>query len=260
MSKFTEKLKQLRRAEPQPMGFAVNKIAAENPKLQMVIRFNAGSVENVSGFLDSADAAIIEIRKAGDIDRMNEVCGIRDGLPGGGWIGEAEEEVIQKVMDSSCDFLVFSPLAPLSVTKNDKVGRILELDASLNEGLLRTANDLPVDAILVDGPGEENVLNINRLMIIQRLLYLVGKPVLVAVPVGISDSSLQSLWDMGITGVVVDAAGGESGEKLSSLRAEIDKLAPPAYRKKARVSPVLPGIQPQAPKPSEEGGEEEEEE
>jgi hypothetical protein len=128
----------------------------------------------------------------------------------------------------------------------------------LSEGLLRTASDLPVDAVLVSTKESENTLTFNRLMLIQRLAYVVNKPILVPVAAGSLQIELQALWDMGISGIVVELSDDKSAEKLADLRQSVDKLVQPS-RKKSKTTAILPRVQPEAPV-SEEGEEEEEEE
>jgi hypothetical protein len=260
MSRFIDKLKHLCQVGPQPMGFMVSKASSEKPKMQLVACLATENLDKVSDGLNSADAALIVIAKSDDIGTLEKVCQLKDGVPGGGWLKASNGGTLKKVLNATCDFVVFPSSAPLTVTQKDKLGRVLELDASLNEGLLRTANDLPVDAILVSGKEAEISLTLNRLMLIQRLVYLVNKPILVSIPNSLTGVELQALWDMGISGVVVDVVDEKSAEKLVELRKAVEKLNPAAFCKKARLSAILPRLQPEAEKPAEEEEGDEEDE
>ncbi len=258
MSRLIDKLTKMRQSEPQPLGFMLGRGAAEKPKLQLIASVSVGNLDAVSSGLKPADSVIIEITKADDTGALEKVCQDKDVAPGGGWLKATNGGTLKKLMNTACDFAVFQPTAQLSVVHKDKIGRVLELDPSLSEGLLRAANELPVDAVLVSGKESENALTLNRLMLIQRLAYMVNKPILVPVLINSTEPELQALWDMGIGGVIVAVEDEKSIEKLSELRKAIDKLVPPA-RKKGKSTAILPRVQSEAPKP-EEGEEEEEDE
>jgi hypothetical protein len=263
MSRFIDKLNRLFKAEPQPMGFMTSRATIESPKMQLVVCLAADVLEKVSGALEPADAILIEVTKADDIDALEKVCLAKQGVPGGGWLRSASSGTLEKALKAACDFWVFPPTTPLSLTQKDKVGRILEVDFSLSEGLLRTANDLPIDAVLASVKKEDIALNLNRLMLIQRLIYMIQKPVMIFVPDGLSAKELQALWDIGISGAIVQVTDETAGEKLAGLRKAIGELKAPAFRKKSRFGPMLPRMQQDAPEPPEEeeedgGGEEDE--
>jgi hypothetical protein len=261
MSKFIKKLTQIRQCEPQPMGFVLGKTCPEKSNMQLVAYLTADSPEKVIGGLSSADAALVEVTKADDIGLLEKICQIKDGVPSGAWLKASNANTLKKTLNVNCDFTVFPASASLSSTQKDKMGRVLELDASLSEGFLRTANDLPVDAVMVFNKDEENSLTLHRLMVIQRLVYMINKPILVSVPANITGAELQPIWDVGIAGVIVEVSDEKSLENLEDIHKAIEKLAPPAFRKKSKGSPVLPRMQMEPEKPAEEeGGEEEEDE
>jgi hypothetical protein len=78
-------------------------------------------------------------------------------IPWGGWLKEAGGEETKAV--AGCDFVVFPLVTALATLQDTMVGKILEIDALLGEGLLKTINSLPVDAVLVTSEQEkENLL------------------------------------------------------------------------------------------------------
>ncbi len=258
MSRLIDKLTRIHQNEPQPIGFMFGKAAAEKPRMQIIACLTADNLETLSEGLNSADAALIEINKSDDISALDKVCETKNGMPGGGSLKTSSSGTLKKAINAACDFVVFPGTIPFTLTQKDKMGRILEMDTNLSEGFLRTANDLPIDAVLAFSKGEDNLLTMNRLMLFQRLVYMINKPVLVSVPDNLSDAELQAVWDIGISGVVVELADEKSIERLAELHKAIDKLAPPAFRKKVRGSAIIPRMQPEPEKPAEEEGGEEE--
>ena len=166
---------------------------------------------------------------------------------------------LKKALNSGCDFVIFSVEAPLSLTKDEKMGKVLEVETGLSDILLRTIGDLPVDAVMALEKEVEEILTLNRLMNLQRLIYLINKPLLVSVPLSFSTDELQALCDMGVKGVVVEVADAKAAEKLADLRQAIEKLKKPTPRKKDKMSATVPHLQAEAPQVEEEEEEEEEE-
>jgi hypothetical protein len=258
MSRLIEKLTRIRQSEPQPMGFRLGQSASEKPRLQLVACFNSENMEKLSAVADTADAIMIEVTGSEDLDALEKVCQSKDKMIGGGWLKISGSGTLKKAFNDACDFMVFPPATAVNLIPREKVGCVLELDASLSEGLLRTANDLPVDAVLIFGKDIENTLTLNRLMLVQRVAYMLNKPILMSVPTGYSQAEMQAIWDIGVSAVVVEISAEKQLEKLAELRKIIDKLAPPASRKKDRTRAILPRLQAE-PEPEEEGEEEEEE-
>jgi len=112
----------------------------------------------------------------------------------------------------------------------------------MDDGLLRAANDLPVDAVLIadtyEGGGS---LVWHQLMIYQHLANFISKPLIVPVPAAITGVELKALWEAGVDGVIVemDDAG---AEELKNLRQAIDTLPPRSARKRGKADALLPHL------------------
>jgi hypothetical protein len=261
MSRLIDNLTHIRQNEPQPIGFAaLGRATAEKPRMQLIAYLKANDLDDFSEVLNSADAVLMEIGRADDISALEKACETNKNTPIGGRLKASNAETLKKAANVACDFVVFAGTIPLTLTQKEKMGRILELDTSMNERFLRAAGDLPIDAVLVFDKSEDNSLTVNRLIFFQYLVNSINKPILVSVPVNFTQAELQALWDIGISGVVVELADKESTEKLAGISTAIKSLAPPAFRKKFKASATLPRMQPEPEKPPEEEGDEEEEE
>lgn len=258
MSRLIEKLTKQRQAEPQPMGFFVSKPKVEKPKLQLIAELAADDWEKKWAGLKAVDALMLDVTKVDDLNIVEKVCQDKETAPAGAWLKSSSAAVVKKALNIECDFAVFSSTAPAALTQKEKLGRIIEIDINWTEGLLRAVGELPLDALAVNGKAADLVLNINRLIYIQRLLNAVNKPLLVAIPDNLTGPELQSLWDMGVSGVLVEVSDAKSAASLDELRAEIDKLESPAFRKKAKTMAILPRTQPEAPAPPEHEEEDDE--
>jgi hypothetical protein len=100
---------------------------------------------------------------------------------------------------------------------------------------------LSIDAVLL-GPVSEDQsrLTVHQLMIYERLAAGAGKHLLAAMPPGLSIDDIESLWVLGVRGVVVDLAVKNPEQRLSEVKEAIQKL--PTTRKKLgeKISASLP--------------------
>ena len=257
MSRLIDKLTKIRQIESQPMGFALGRVTSESSRMQLLAYLSSENVNKLFDSVSSADAILVEITKSDSVATLEKLCRSKNGAPTGGWLKTSASGTLKKALNITCDFIIFPSDTELNVIPKEKVGRILVVEASWSEGLLRTINDLPVEAVLLAGSEAEATLTLNRLMLFQRLIYMVNKPVLVSTPANLTDTELQALWDMGISGIVIQVSDDESAKGLSELHKYIERLAPPAFRKKNRASAILP--RPSVEEPKTEENEEEDE-
>jgi hypothetical protein len=260
MSRLIKKLNCVRQPEPQYMGFIPNDVSLEKSRMQIIAQVKAEILENIGDQLKSADGVLIESTAAADNKAAEKFCQSEDSIPAGRRIKDIGEKSLKKVLESPCDFVVFDATVPVSVTKNKKVGRILELDINLNEGILRTVSELPVDAAIISIDSEGSSLTIQNLMLIQRVANMVNKPILVSVSDEISVVELQSLWDIGICGLVFRISDQKSVGNLKDILDKIANLETPSFKKKSKMTAILPQSRTEKAAIEEDDGEEEEDE
>lgn len=263
MSRFIDKLKRLSRAEPQPIGFRATQPVSPKLKIQLVASLAQESVESLADYVIGADAGLLRISKLSSGSKtMQKMCQALSDIPWGGRLEGSGLEDIKEMAKVGCDFIVFpATTTPLAIPQNDEVGKILEVEASLSEGLLRTANELPIDAVLIAGEEREGYfLTWQHLMLCRRFADLLTKPLLVSIPSNITAGELQALWAAGVEGVVVAVTLGQPQDRLKELRQVIDKLAFPSLRKREKAEPLLPRISREPSIVTHEEEEEEEEE
>ncbi len=245
MSRLIDKLTRIRKIEPQPMGFMTSKPAVEKQRMQIIAYLNNENKGAFSSFADSVDAVMIDVARADDLDALEKICQSGEKVIGGGWLKASAAGTIKKAFNAACDFMVFPPATAVNLVPKEKLGAVLELDASLGDGLLRTVNDLPVEAVLIFGKEAEETLTLNRLMLVQRIAYMINKPILMSVSASYSQVELQAIWDVGISAVVVESPDERSAEKLAELRKLTEKLTSPASHKRDRMRAILPVLQPE---------------
>ena len=261
MSRFIDKLNQVSQAVPQPMGFKAVTPVSSTPKMLLVASLARADVEGLADYVAGADAGLLVVSKPGSgVSTFKKISQAVPAIPWGGWLRGVESKEIEQVVEAGCDFVVF-PVATTSLTivQNKEVGKILEVEASLSEGLLKAVDELPAEAVLINGEKKEG-LTWHHLMLFQRFADLLTKPLLVSIPSNATANELQALWEAGVAGVIVEAGAGQPVEGVSSLRQVIDKLTFPPQRKRGKPEALLPYIGPERGTVAEEEEEEEEEE
>jgi len=200
-------------------------------------------VGSLADYVVGADAGLLHLPKSSSVAKtLKEISQAISDIPWGGWLKNIDKGEIKQMAKTGCDFVVF-PAAntPLALLQNDETGKILKVEKSLSDGLLRTVNELPVDAVLIAAEQEgEYFLTWHHLMLFQRFADLLTKPLLVSVPSNIIANELQALWEAGVDGVVIEVGAGQSADRLKRLRQVIDKLAFPSRHKRGKAEALLP--------------------
>ena len=245
MSQFIDRLNRVSRVTPQAMGFRVTRLVPEKPRILLIASLAGAGAGGLANYVAGADAGLLRIPKLSPgAKTLKEISQAAPDIPWGGWLRDINEGGIKQMAKAGCDFVVF-PAAntPLALPQNDEVGKVLEVESSLSDGLLRTANELPVDAVLIaSGQEGEHFLTWHHLMLFQHFADLLTKPLLASTPPDVTANELLALWKAGVDGVVIEAEAGQPVDRLKELRQAIDKLVFPSQRKREKAEALLPHI------------------
>jgi len=225
------------------MGFRTAQAASSKPKLLLVASLANANIEGLAKYMSGADAGLLHISKLSTgLKALKKISQIVPDIPWGGWLREIGKERIKRRVKVDCDFLIFPVNTNLAIPQDDKVGRILEVDVSLSEGLLRAVEGLPVDAVLIGSEQEEdNFLAWHHLLLFQHFADLLTKPLLISAPSNVTADELEALWRAGVDGLIVEVGVEQPAERLTELRQAIDKLIFPS-RKREKKEALLPHI------------------
>jgi hypothetical protein len=245
MSRLIDALNRVAKAVPQPMGFRAVRPDSSEPRILLIA--SLAKIEDASHLADGtdgADAVLLRLDKSGlAASTLKKIAASLPNIPWGGWLDDIGNKKMATLVEAGCDFVVFPAASRVLATPQDnKVGKILQVEPSLGEGLLKAVNDMPVDAVLAAHVCEvgEPILW-HHLMILQRLANLLSKPLLVTAPLEITAGEIKALWEAGADGVVLEADTGHL-ERLKELRQSIGKLKFPASRKRGKAEALLPRI------------------
>ena len=260
MSRFIDKLNQVSRGVPQSMGFKRAQPVSDKLKILLIASLAEVS-DGLADYVTGADAGLLRIPESNSGSKiLKEITQATPDIPWGEWLRNTGQNNIKQVAKTDCDFVVFPAVnTPLALLQNDEIGKIIEVESSLSEGLLRAVNELPVDAVLITAEqGEEYSLTWHHLMLFQRFADLLTKHLLVSIPPNVTASELQALWEAGVDGVVIEVGAGQPADRLKKLRQAIDKLTFPSQHKRGKTEALLPHIGGESSIVTEEDEEEEE--
>jgi hypothetical protein len=167
---------------------------------------------------------------------------------------EASDSVdVKAIEEAGADFVVFSLDTPVEALADTKLGKVLRVDSSLGDTLLRSLNVLAVDVVLLSVDAKSGALTFQDLMAIHRIAGMLSKPSLVTLPAPLTKKTLTAVWNSGVDGVVVSASGAE----LKTLRETINSLEYRTPPKREHLA-IVPHHTPEPEEAEDEGGEEDE--
>ncbi len=234
MSKFIDRLTRVSQGAPQPMGFRMGKASQGNPKMLLVACLEEGGGGSPS--LSGAEAGLVAVSSVDGGAQAFKKASAAEDMPWGVWLRGAGAAAAKK---TDADFMVFPAAGtPLTAIKGGKMGKVLEVEASLSEGLMRTVDGLPVDAVLLVCDEGNYSITVAHLMLFRRCSDAIGKPVLLKAPAGLRADELRVLWEVGVCGIVVTAKATE----ISRLGRLIEKTTFSAAARRPSENAILPPL------------------
>jgi hypothetical protein len=238
MSKFVDKLQSLSKSSTTPIGFHPSVSELKNPSMVLIVGLSGTQVKEAKIAADvNADAGLIlsEGASAKVVKQMVEAVG---DIPLGVFVKGMNEEKINELASSGCDFVVFDIRIPATVLHKEGVGKFLMIEPSLDQGLVRTINSLEVDGVFISSKSGESFVAVEHLLVCRRFVELLEKPVIMALPSLVTKAELTSLWQVGINGIIAPST--QSVEALAGLKKMIGELPKRARGKRAKAGVVLP--------------------
>ncbi|MFC1935062.1 hypothetical protein ACFLXZ_01960 [Chloroflexota bacterium] len=246
MSQLINKLKAITKSAPQPIGFHKAQPVLPKPKMLLITSLpQPTSNARLADYAKDSDAILLRFDKSSEKNGgQPEPVHSLPNIPWGKWIEDVDEKDARKMTDAGCDFAVFPPNSTVSALgQGKKIGKILQIESSIGDGLLRTLNELPVDAVLIPaGKDKETRLTWRHLMLFQRSANILTKPLLVTLPPNITANEIRLLWEAGIDGIIITTGDDLQENKPAELRraiAELDRLPP---RKRGKTEALLPHV------------------
>ncbi len=253
MSRFADKLKNALQVAPPAMGFFRSAQASTKPRMLLVAWAGLDEVEKSPAMLEGADAAVLVPSKAPAARTLKGLGKSLCDIPWGLW-SEGDGQNLKALDSAGVDFVVFPPeKMPLATTCEEKPGRVVGIPLDLQDSLVRTVSELPVDAVIINSPGTAP-LTFQDLMRFRRLGDWISKPLLAVVPALLTEGEIKALWDAGIDALVVSLTA-ENQATFKELRATLGGLTLTTKRKWMKARAIVPVVRQEEAKPEpDEGG------
>jgi hypothetical protein len=244
MSRLIDEFKKASRGTLPAMGFRTAHSAGPVPKMLLIAGLGAGALKGPAIEPGGAHATLIRFTGAAPTAKTTQQ--IATSLPDIPWGFSLEDDNDKKaaaLIKAGADFMVFPAASRISAIPGDeKLGKILQVESSMDDGLLRAINDLPVHAALIADTYEGGgTLVWHQLMIYQHLANFISKPLIVPVPASITEAEVKMLWDTGVDGIIVEADTAAAAD-LKALRQTIDNLPARSARKRGKTEAILPHL------------------
>lgn len=239
MSKFIDRLKQVFQPPPPPMGFRPKNVGDIRPKIQLVAHLHnypQSQIENLA----AADAIVMSGTKT-----------IKNDILHGIWLTDGTFEEVDKAIETGADFAVL-PASGAILPSDKKIGKVLQINSSVTDVLLRTVNDLPLDAVLIGEDSEKDgSITWQKLMLCRRFTGMLTKPVLAPISPAVTAAELQLIWEARVSGVIIDVKSATDIAVLENLRKLINGLQYPSLKRQEKLTPILPQAVANTEKPEE---------
>jgi len=244
MSKLLEKLERISVGGGQPLGFGAAVNRSKIPQMVMI----AGIPEGNAGLANiaaeaGADAILLTVEEPAKKDEvLAQLSSTKIEMPWGVSIEAVTREDMQKLVEAGCDYVIFSPVKSSAAALNvEKIGKVLRVDTSLSDSQAKAINRLSVDAVLLDPDGDdESSLTVQQLMVYEYLAACAGKHLVAAMPPGFPVDDIESLWGLGVRGVIVDLNVRDPKGRLSQVKEAIQKLPTTRKKRGGKISASLP--------------------
>ncbi|MDY6911969.1 MAG: hypothetical protein SVM79_06425 [Chloroflexota bacterium] len=235
MSAFIKKLEQISRTKGRSIGFGAS-VKANDASMMLVARLFQADAGAVSLAVEGkADALLFDLADPGaNIDALSEITG---SIPWGVRLRTGGADEVKRFSEEGCDYFVFDPSLPVLILDRDGVGKVLEVDTALGDGVARTIAQTPIDVLFITEDTQVESLAIAQLLNYQRICGFSGKIALVNLPQDLADLAL--LREAGVGGVVVECDKG-SERKVVEVREAIAALPVSMKKGKGGTDPLLP--------------------
>jgi hypothetical protein len=237
---LTDRLQELGKASPGPLGFGRARAQKRTPAMLVIGEVNADAAAEIMARPGSAsvDAVVVRLRDSASLPE-----GLDETLTDILW-GVAATSATGDDMDAlhkaGCDFfLVESLQAPAVVLREDDMARGFPVRLGITEEEARPLEDLPIDLLTLQSEPAWWPLTVERLIQLQATISMVSKHILLKVSACPPKADLPLIRDLPVDALVVDLAA-ISDEQLAEIRSAVDELPPRKPRAEKGLSPVLP--------------------
>jgi len=227
MSKLLDKLEKSQKDYGGKLGF--NKSANENiyPQILIVGKYSSYSFKSKKSdqLVSLMDGILFQSNLPNQVnDSLSKLPADIKSLPWGIWSPSLKGADVTNLQKNNCDFIV-SDIAntPLEALHESTTARILQIPNILDERILRSLDDLPVDGFLLQITSKLAIKPLETLLEITNVRSMVSKYLFVEFLTTPTEKYVDILKEVGIDILIVDAAV-VTEKQLTALRTALIDL------------------------------------
>jgi hypothetical protein len=241
MSRLRDRIRDIARRRPQPLGFAAVRGNEARTRQLLVIAEADDSATTARAAAAGADAVIF----TGSLDRLADSVGQAGSAVIGARVDSATAEDAAALSSAGGDFLVCGDEHTEAAAMLDqKLGYVLVAPVPLapalqtphtDEDALRLLRPLDLDGLIM--PALPERMTVRQQLHARRLSELARKPIFVRIENAVSATALELWRDAGVVAVVTPT------DNVAAIVAAADAVPPPR-QPRDRPDPVLPSVRP----------------
>ena len=237
MSKLLDRLDRITRGAPQALGFTAAASRGTIPQMALLARVTTPRQSDIAALADAQVDAFILTDEASNLDQA--IKPLKDRI-WGARVERLEHAQMESYKKKGSDFMVFGIDGTLVDTLEEgEVARVLRIPPNLEESVLRGLEDLPVDAVLLQQPGDSEPLTLTHLLAISNVRSSISRYLLLEWDAELTARDLEHLRDLGVDGIVLDTT--EVGaDTFKTVRQRIDAMPKRKPRGEQKPDAVLP--------------------
>ena len=238
MSKFIDMLHRAGQRAPSPMGFGP--VSGRRGAARQLLSAATVMPKDLSDGLELADVEADALLLAEPEEAtLDSIASELEGRLWGARRSSLGADEARGLMDRGCDFVVIeSTETEASVLNDEDLGTVVTLDTALSQEVIRATGQLPVDAVLFSPALRALPLTVEKLVEVQRVRGLSGKPFIVEAPLGLGQADLEALSKLGVDGLLVDVPPANRAQELGQMIDNLPRGGPRRVRGDALVPQV----------------------
>jgi hypothetical protein len=239
MSKFVDELNRSYHSAMPAIGFRKESDLLKKHPVLLIADITGRNVKDVKAIVGAGIDAVIMRSNGLNVNGVEKLVKNIGEVPAGLLVEDENLEKYREFFDSSFDFVICNVKTPISLMKEDVLGKILKIEPWLTPGILRAVNELSmqVDGIFVDS--DNTPITIERLLVCHYIAGMLGRPLLSSINVPLTQIDLQGLYEASVRGLLLPQE--ISVEALVELKDTISHM-PINVRKKTHRSVLLPRL------------------
>jgi hypothetical protein len=220
LPELIERLHNLGKTDPAPMGFGRRVETKQNPALLII---GQTSPSKAKAFLDSSNVESVDALLLDGVPAKTATEALKD-VVWGIKASKISHDEMDTLKDAGCDLvLIDSTDVHASVLRDDGMAKGIALPLDVKEQDAHVLDDLPFDFLTVDYTTKVGELTVAALMSYQASISMVSKHIFLRVSESPEAEELERLRDLPCDAVIVDLDS-ISDDALSTLRERVNGL------------------------------------